>query len=51
MNEKGDPQDFRLSADRPAPWATVNRRSVALAMLNLIEDNNHSRQAPFIARA
>jgi putative NADH-flavin reductase len=50
MNEKGDAKAFSLSADRPAPWATINRRSVALAMLNLIDDNSHSRQAPFITR-
>ncbi len=51
MNEKGDPKGFRFSTDRPAPWATVNRRSVALAILELIDDDSRSRQAPFITRA
>jgi putative NADH-flavin reductase len=51
MNEKGDPEGFRLGTGRPVPWATINRRSVALAMLGLIGDDNHSRQAPFITRA
>ena len=50
MNERGDPGSFRLGTGRPAPWATVNRHSVALAMLDLASNDSYSRQAPFITR-
>lgn len=51
MNERGDRGSFRLGTGRPAPWATVNRHSVALAMLHLLDTDKYSRQAPFITRA
>ena len=50
MNERGDAMGFKLTDKRPAPWATVNRRSVAAGMLRLVEDRKYSRQAPFITR-
>jgi putative NADH-flavin reductase len=50
MNERGDAMRFKLTGERPMPWATVNRRSVAAGMLRLIEDRKYSRQAPFISR-
>ncbi len=50
MNERGDAKGFKLSSHRPAPWATVNRHSVALSMLDLIDDDTYSCRAPFVTR-
>jgi putative NADH-flavin reductase len=50
MNERGNPERFILGRRRPKPWATVNRRSVALAMVRLVSEPGYARQAPFITR-
>ncbi|HEX5744259.1 MAG TPA: NAD(P)H-binding protein [Candidatus Saccharimonadales bacterium] len=50
MAKRGDAMRFRLTYDRPMPWATINRHSVAAAMLRLVEDRKYSGRAPFIVR-
>jgi putative NADH-flavin reductase len=35
---------------RPKPWSTINRKSVALAMLDLAESNKNVKSAPHIIR-
>lgn len=51
MNEKGNPFHFELTNIRPKPWQTINRHSVALAMIQQLEDDTCLHAAPFIARA
>jgi len=51
MNERGNPQNFKLTAAWPLPWATVNRNSVATGMVMMIEDTSWVRKAPFIVRS
>ncbi len=41
-------QSYRLSLDRPFPWALINRPVVARAMVDQLSDDTHLRQAPFI---
>jgi putative NADH-flavin reductase len=50
MNEHGKAGSFRLISQRPLPWATINRHSVASSLVSLIEDTGHNQQAPFIVR-
>jgi putative NADH-flavin reductase len=50
MNGKGNAARFELTSNRPKPWATVNRKSVVLAMVDLVEFCQHSQQAPYISR-
>jgi hypothetical protein len=50
MNNWGK-QEYSLVSKRPLPWATINRHAVALAMLDLAEDNKgFDRQSPYIVR-
>lgn len=39
---------YRLSMKRPAPWRTVAYGSVALAMVNAVQDRTWTRRAPYI---
>ena len=50
MNDKGDPKKFDLRNKYPAPFKTINRHSVALAIINQIYDNTYIKQAPYIHR-
>lgn len=50
MNEKGDPKNYHLTDKKPTTLATINRKSVALSMLNLAMEPNYIKQAPFITR-
>jgi putative NADH-flavin reductase len=50
MNDRGNASKSELNLKRPKPWATINRKSVALAMVDLIEPTKHLRQAPYISR-
>lgn len=52
MNDKGEPEKFAITIQkRPGPWKTINRRSVALAMVDVLETNTFNQQAPFITRS
>ena len=51
MNDKGEAGRFTLNTKKPMPWATINRNSVAQCMVDLIKNNQFSRQSPFIKRA
>ncbi|HEY5442052.1 MAG TPA: NAD(P)H-binding protein [Candidatus Saccharimonadales bacterium] len=50
MNERGNPEHATLTDKRPAPWGTINRHAVAASLVDLIDNGQYSRQAPFIAR-
>jgi putative NADH-flavin reductase len=50
MNLRGNKNEFKLTDKRPKPWQTVNRESVALAMLDIAESNNSFKKASFIVR-
>lgn len=50
MNGRGNPARYELTDKRSLPWATINRESVALSLLQLIGDTKHARQAPYISR-
>lgn len=50
MNQRGKALDYRLEDKRSLPWATINRRSVADSLVDLIENKQYSRKAPFIVR-
>ncbi len=49
MSDKGNEKKFRLTTKCPLPWAKINRKSVAIAMLDSLENAKHTNQAPFIA--
>jgi len=51
MNLRGDKLAYNLANKRPAPWQTINRQSVADAILGQVESTEHKKQAPFITRA
>lgn len=50
MNGSGNPTTYKLTNQRPADWKTINRQSVALGMIELLESDQYHQQAPFIAR-
>lgn len=50
MNDRGSAENYLLTNRRPSPWATVNQRSVALAMLSIVQDDAFRCSAPFILR-
>lgn len=47
-NGKG--HGYRLGFKAPAPWAAIPRLAVAECMVDLAENDEYRRQAPFIAR-
>ncbi len=51
MNNEGDPEAYQLGKHRPQPWETIHRKSVAKAMVDVLESNNYTQQAPFITRS
>jgi putative NADH-flavin reductase len=48
--KKSGSRGFALSARSPLPWATINRKDVATAMVRLVVSNEWARSAPFISR-
>jgi len=50
MNNRGNSKYYRITDKRPKPWQTINRKSVALAIVALIIDQNSYQKSPFIAR-
>jgi hypothetical protein len=48
MTEAGDPKNFALTSKRPLPWQSVNRMSVAEALVDLVESDSQNCKAPFI---
>lgn len=50
MTNMGDPAKFLLGTKRPMSWRTVNRRSVARAIVELVEQDQWSQKAPYITR-
>ena len=51
MNNLGNANKFDLTNTRPLPWQTINRQSVAQAIINLVEENKYNKSAPFIIRS
>ena len=51
MNDKGAPGNYGLTQQWPAVWATINRQSVADAMVSLLNDSTYIQKAPFIVRS
>lgn len=50
MNESGNPANFKLNTKRNLPWETINRNSVALSMVELVNSNEYTKKSPFIKR-
>jgi putative NADH-flavin reductase len=50
MNEKCDAAKYQLTTKRPLPWQTINRHSVAKAMVAMIITDEFNRKAPYILR-
>ncbi len=50
MNHSGNADAYTLGNDRPRPWQTIHRHSVARAMVDLLESSTYSCQSPFISR-
>ena len=50
MSNYGQASSFRLTEDRPMPWQTINRKSVAIAMVDLLETTESELRAPYIVR-
>lgn len=51
MNDAGNPRSFKITKKIPPPWAKINRKAVAIAMLDLLENSAETKKAPFIARS
>lgn len=51
MNNNGEPTRYGLTDISPKPWQTINRESVALAMLEVLETKEWDYKAPFIVRS
>jgi putative NADH-flavin reductase len=49
MNDRGS-LSYYLSNKRPLPWRTVNRQSVAKALVDQLENKKHLQDSPFISR-
>ena len=50
MNEVGLKSKFVLTKSKPMLWETINRKSVAISMVELIRSDDFIKQAPFIRR-
>ncbi len=50
MEERGNPNKFRLTLKRPLPLAMIHRKAVATSLVNLAENKNFNKQSPFILR-
>jgi putative NADH-flavin reductase len=50
MSDEGEAK-FRLEEKCPMPWAKINRKSVAIAMLDSLEKTDHLNKAPFISKS
>lgn len=51
MNERGESGRFTLTNKKIMPWSTINRNSVALCMVEQINDHRYIKQAPYIKRS
>jgi hypothetical protein len=49
MNEDGS-TEYRLTDQRPMPWATINRHAVAKALVDILESKTSSDHFPYITR-
>ncbi len=50
MRERGKPGKYILGEEPPLPWATIVRDDVATALVELAENNQWDKKAPFIRR-
>lgn len=50
MNNNGSASAYKFTDKRPLPWTTINRKSVALAMVKSLVDNKYEKKAPYITR-
>ncbi len=50
MEEHGNPNRFTLTLKRPLPLAMIHRKAVATSLVNLAENTDFNKQAPFILR-
>lgn len=48
MKQTDSKQNYNLSNTAPSPWATINRDSVAMAMIQQIYNRQWIKKAPFI---
>jgi putative NADH-flavin reductase len=47
---RGDEDEYKLTDKRPSVFSNVSRKSVAKAMISLIDDEDYIGKAPYIAR-
>lgn len=50
MNNLGAPNTYRLSTKRPLPWQTINRDSVAKAIVDQLDSKEWFKKSPYIKR-
>lgn len=50
MNNRRNDRDYSINSACPKPWETINRHSVAKAIVELIIYNNFIKQSPFVSR-
>lgn len=50
MNNLGKINNYSLAESRPLPWQTVNRQSVAKALIDQLNSEQWLKKAPFISR-
>lgn len=43
-----DSRQYRLTNQRPAPWATITRQAVAQTMVNQLDDRSYNQKSPYI---
>lgn len=48
MKNTGTYGKYRLSSKLPMPWDNINRKNVALAMIDLAENNGHIMSSPVV---
>jgi putative NADH-flavin reductase len=51
MNRRGNPNNYKLEKSCPMPWVTINRESVAKAIVEIVGNDNFVKQSPYIKRA
>lgn len=50
LHGKSDEHSYQLNNVRPMPWSVIDRRAVATAMVDLLDNPSWSDKAPFIHR-
>jgi putative NADH-flavin reductase len=51
MNNRGNAMSYKLADKLPMPWATINRNSVAKALIELLDNKKFINKSPYIKRS